>query len=155
MSDDKIETVRLATVALVMALRAQYLAGGASPLKHWTQITERMRAAAATTSGPREWASVMLRKLGVQAPSRETSSAIERLVAAVEIPGVGDARFLALVDREWGYLIALARAEAEERQERRRAELEAAKTATSGPHSGEERAVRATERELKLGEELF
>jgi hypothetical protein len=126
--EEETERVRNLLVDLVLALRAQYLAGGASPLKHWSQITERMRAAAAVTSGPREWCTELMRKLGVVAPSRETCSAVDELVTAVELKGQGIGRraFLALVDREWGYLIAEARARADERKAERAAKKAAA-----------------------------
>jgi hypothetical protein len=102
-------------VALLMELRRAYLAAGGSPLKHWDQITDRLRAAARTSATVPEWTTALMRSLQLGAPSRSLSSAIDAL--AVAVTEVGAAAWLDLLEREHGYVMARARLEAERRRE--------------------------------------
>lgn len=110
------ESLRTLTVAVLLDLRAAYLAAGASPLKHWDQLLDRMRAATRTTSSVEEWHTAVSRSLQLAAPVSSACSTLDLLVR-----GVGDRRsdWLDLVEREHGYLLAAARLEAERRRDAR------------------------------------
>src|SRR3970282_444177 len=114
--DDTREALLVATVDVVMETRRLALMGGANPLKLWDQITSRLRAAARTTARPSEWATKFMRDLQLSAPSKELSSAIEALATTV---GKQAGAWLDLLDREYGYVVARARLEAERRKEAR------------------------------------
>lgn len=106
--------VRL-TVDLLLQIRRAYLAAGGSPLRHWDQMTDRMRAAARTTATVPEWSTAIMRSLQLGAPSSSLSSAIEKLtIATIEI---GASSFLDLIEREHGYVMARARLAADQRRE--------------------------------------
>lgn len=114
------EALTDATVDVVMELRSQYLAGGANALKHWDQITDRLRAATRTCTGPEEWITKLCRDLQISAPSNSLSSASEALAEMARKAGAS--AWLALVEREYAYMIAKARRLAEERRDARLAE---------------------------------
>lgn len=105
------EAARKATVAVLTAVRYEYLRGGANPLKHWDQIQDRMRAAARTSVSVPEWVTALARGLQLGAPDEVRTTAIARLDEAVG----GEAReWLDLVESEHAYLIALTRLRAQE-----------------------------------------
>lgn len=110
------------TVALLLELRRAYLAAGASALKHWDQLQSRMLAAARTTDSVPEWLAAMCRSLQLGAPSSSTCSAASALQRAV-VDGPGAAAWLDMVEREYSYLLAKARLEAERRREAKGAGL--------------------------------
>lgn len=115
------------TVDVVMAVRAQYLAGGANAIKHWPQITDRMRAATRTTEGPEAWATKIMRDLKLPAPSKDTAAALEALVEFVRRGGErGTRAWLATVEAESMFIIAKAQRLAEERRSARDARAAAA-----------------------------
>lgn len=116
------EALSDATVDVVMELRRQYLAGGANALKHWDQITDRMRAATRTCAGPEEWVTKLCRDLQIAAPSSSLSSAAETLTEMVRRSRGGASAWLALAEREYAYMIARARRLAEERRAEKLAE---------------------------------
>lgn len=128
-------------VAFLMGVRAQYLRGGANPLKAWDQLSERLRAASRRSVTVEEWATSILRGLQLSGPTSSTSSALADLVLAVRTRAGGDGgsggadTFLRLMEREWGAVIALAQLEAERRR--------AARTATdTAEAAGEELSLR-------------
>lgn len=101
------ERVRAATVAFLDEARREHLrTTGASALKQYETLTSRARSAARTCENAREWATQVLRKLQVRAPSNSTSSAMRALADEV---GSRDAEWLDMVERELGYLIAEVR----------------------------------------------
>lgn len=108
------ETVRNMTVLVLLDLRAAYLAAGASPLRHWDQLLDRMRAAARTSSTVAEWHTSVIRSLQLGSPSSAASSTLAELVETV---GAASGDFLDLIEREHGYLFARARLEAERRRD--------------------------------------
>lgn len=110
------ETVRNMTVLVLLDLRAAYLANGASPLKHWDQMLDRIRAAARTSSTVAEWHTAVSRALQLGSPSNAASSTLAELVSTV---GAASGDFLDVIEREHGYLFAKARLEAERRREAR------------------------------------
>ncbi len=61
------ERLRTLTVEVLLCYRAAYLKAGASPLKHWDQLQDRMRSAARRSQTPEEWATALSR--GLQLPS--------------------------------------------------------------------------------------
>lgn len=110
------EALSDATVDVVMELRRQYLSTGANALKHWDQITDRVRAATRTCAGPEEWVTKLCRDLQIAAPSSSLSSAVEALTEMVRRSRGGAHAWLALVEREYAFMIARARRLAEERR---------------------------------------
>lgn len=110
------EAVRHLTVFALLDLRTAYLANGASPLKHWDQILDRMRAAARTSASVAEWHSAMLRGLQLGAPTSAACSGLSELQSTV---GAASGDFLDLIEREHGLLLAMARLEAERRRDAR------------------------------------
>lgn len=110
------ETWRLLTAGALLDLRSAYLKAGASPLKHWDQILDRMRAAARTSASVEEWHTSMCRSLQLGAPSSSASSALAELRATV---GSARGSWLDMIDREHGLLMAMARLEAERRKNAR------------------------------------
>lgn len=106
-------------VAWVLMVRAVYLATGASPLKHWDQIQERIRMAARTSETVAEWVTSVVRSLGLPAPGKECSSATVDLIAAV--PAGESSVFFDHVESEYSYIMALARLESERRASERKA----------------------------------
>lgn len=112
------ERLRALTVEVLLDLRAEYLASGASPLKHWTQLQDRMRAAARTTTSVPGWVTALARSLGLGAPTRARSGSTLALQEAVT-EAARPSRWLDLVEEEHAYLIALARLRAEQRKEQR------------------------------------
>lgn len=120
MTGSKLEEVREATVSLLLAVRAEYLAAGASALKHWDQLQDRVRSAARTSSTLPEWSTALGRSLGLGAPSRDRCSAIDALHKLL-MEQREENEWLALVESEYGYLLAMARLRAEQRRETKRA----------------------------------
>lgn len=111
------ERLRTMTVELLLDLRAQYLrTPGCNVLKHWDQLTTRMRTCAAMTANPDEWATLMLRKLQVPSPSRRSSDSLMSLSHAVRELGAAS-EWLDLIEREHGFLIASARQISEQRRD--------------------------------------
>ena len=111
------ELFRERTRDVLLALRAQYLAGGANALKHWAQLESRARAALRTRSTAGRWASEMCRRLGVGAPSPALSRSILSLEADVDGRGLSRA-WRAAMSFELPLVLAEARLEAEVRKER-------------------------------------
>jgi hypothetical protein len=105
--------MRGATVDLILSLRAQYLANGASPLKHWDQISERIQASIRQTSTVDQWCSLMMRQLQLQSPSLNSASSIAALRSTV---GVHVLAWQRMVANETGALMADARLLAEQRK---------------------------------------
>jgi hypothetical protein len=114
LEEDQREHLVYLTVTVLLEIRRAYLAVGGSPLRHWDQITDRLRAAARTTASVPEWTTAMHRSLQLGAPSSSASSAIEALtIAVVE---VGAPAWLDLLEREHGYVIARTRLAVEQRR---------------------------------------
>lgn len=111
------EEIRSALVALIMDVRREYLASpGCSPLKHWDQIQERLRAAARVSEGPEDLVTRLRSGLSLAAPSSSSSRALRRLVELVGPERRGRSELLRMIDREHSYVMALARLEAERRR---------------------------------------
>lgn len=117
--DSKADAIRSATVAVILELRAAYLANGANALKHWQQLQDRVRMAARTSASVPDWITTMVRSLQLPGPTSSLSSAI--LALSEEVACIPDPEFLDLVESEYAYLFALARAEADDRRELRAA----------------------------------
>ena len=119
LAEDEKERLRSLSVEMLLEMRAAYLStAGASPLKNWDILQSRMRSAARTSSSVEEWATDMARALRLEAPRPVYSETLRRLCDRVREHASGTA-FLDLLDQEWGYLIAMARAVAEQRKEAR------------------------------------
>jgi hypothetical protein len=113
------ETLRTLTVELMLDLRSQYLrTPGCNALTHWEQLTTRMRACARMSESVDEWATMMLRRLQIPAPSKYSSDSLLTLSHAVrELGAASD--WLELIEREHALLIAIARKTSEERRDQR------------------------------------
>lgn len=121
MQSELAEQLRYRTVQVILGVRAQYLAGGGKALKHWDQISDRMRAAARSSGSAAEWVTALCRSLQVGAPDSSTSSATCELVNLLNEAGATRG-WLDLIESEHGYLIAMARLESERRRADRAAE---------------------------------
>ncbi|HSR51460.1 MAG TPA: hypothetical protein VLV83_11570 [Acidobacteriota bacterium] len=99
-------------VDLILAVRKQYLAAGANPLKHWTQIQDRLLAASRMEAETGPLVTLLARKLQLPALSKQASSILLMLSEAFEKDELAE-----LVEEEIDFLIAKARAEAERRKE--------------------------------------
>ncbi|MGE0493310.1 MAG: hypothetical protein AB7S38_29145 [Vulcanimicrobiota bacterium] len=117
MRDDQREEIEGRTVDLILAVRREYLAGGANPLKHWDQLQDRIRVAARTSTSVAEWVTTLSRSLGLAAPSNSRSLAISKLAETVGHVCTPD-EWLDLVEREHSYLIAMGRLRVQEAKER-------------------------------------
>lgn len=112
--EDPTEVARKITVEVVLEMKSAYIRAGANPLKHMTQIQDRMRAAARTTTSVREWTTEMVRRLNIGAPGRSLCSAMDELHSHVG-ETIGQAAWLDLVEREFGFLIAMTKLEHEQK----------------------------------------
>lgn len=116
------EKLRTLTVEVLLDVRAAYLkTPGCSVLKHWDQLQDRMRAAARTSASPEEWATALCRTLQLGAPSPANCRSLVDLVHEVTERQCRR-EWLDIVEREYGYLMALARKSAEARREAREQE---------------------------------
>jgi hypothetical protein len=123
MLTERRERLVAATVAVLIEARAQYLAEGANPLKHWDQLQERMRIAARTSDGPEQWFTTLCRELRLaRAPSRDLSTSV---LSLAELIGPDPGEWLEWLEAEHGLVFARLRLEAE----RRKAESEARRAA--------------------------
>lgn len=112
----EMDRVREETVSLIMAMRSEYLQAGASPLKHWDQLQDRMRAAARQSANVPQFVTSMSRSLSLGAPSNDRSLVIDSLTILV---GEESSKWLDLVEEEHSYLMALCRLEAQQRKNNR------------------------------------
>jgi len=92
-----------------------------NPMKHWDQLTDRMRACARRAIGLEDWITMMLRSLQIASVDARFSSDV--IALRVHVIKHGATAWLDLIDREWGYLQALARVEAERRRDLREQEV--------------------------------
>lgn len=123
MHEETREKLRKQTVSVLLVVRSEYLSNGASPLKHWDQIQDRLRAAARTTDDVPGWVTALTRSLNLSAPSKARSLATDVLAKTVaEHRCASD--WLDLVEGEHGYLMALAILEADKKRTARIAEQE-------------------------------
>lgn len=106
------------TVDLLLDLRAQYLAGGANPLKHWDQLSTRLRSAARRASGVEDWHTMMCRSLQLESPSKNNCHSLIGLVREIDTPKKSQV-WLDMLEQRWGLVIATARLTAEQRKEER------------------------------------
>jgi hypothetical protein len=118
LSEPQKEALRQKLLAVLLEVRSAYLRNGASPLKHWDQIRDRMRVAVRQSGTVEQMLTVLCRSLHLPAPSSSLSSKILALVAEVEAMKC-DAQFLQLVEEDEVYLLAEMRAQADDRREQR------------------------------------
>jgi hypothetical protein len=111
--EQRADAVRDAAVALLMEARAEYLANGANPLKHWDQLQDRLAAAMRTSGSAEQLVSTLRRGLNLSAPSSAFSNAATVLVGAMDADPM---LWIGLLESELGYLMARARVEAERRK---------------------------------------
>lgn len=117
MKEHQKEEVEDRTIDVILAVRREYLASGANPLKHWDQLQDRIRVAARTSTNVAEWVTTLSRSLGLSAPSNSRSLAISRLAETVGHVCTPD-EWLDLVEREHSYLVAMGRLRVQEAKDR-------------------------------------
>lgn len=114
LSEVEKERLRSAAVEMLLEMRAAYIrTSGANVLKHWDILQSRMRSASRTSGNVEEWATDMARAMRLGSPSASYSEALRTLADRAREHG---SAFLDLVDAEWGYILAMARAVAEQRK---------------------------------------
>ena len=111
------ERLRTLTVEVLLEIRRAYLqTGQANVLRHWDQLQDRTRSSARMSSSPEEWATNMARSLRLDAPSSRFSEAVLELTHAVREMSCEGA-WLDLLEREYQFMIVMARRCAEQRKE--------------------------------------
>lgn len=109
------DEIRDAMVDLLLELRREYLRAGGDPLTHWDQLHSRFLIACRTSGTGEQMVSAMRRGLRLAAPSSTSSAAMVRLVTAMD---ADPEQWIALLEEEAGYLLAMARMRADEAKER-------------------------------------
>lgn len=117
MDEHQKEKARTLTVEALLELRSAYLrTPGCNVLKHWDQLQDRMRASARSTATPEEWLTTMTRTLSLGAPQVDSSRSFRDLADFVREHGAAR-EWLDIIEREYGYIIAVARGVAEQRRD--------------------------------------
>ena len=106
MDDFMSEELRTQTVRVVLGLRRLYLASGANPLKHWDQITSRVRSAARRTSTVSAWSTAMFKGLALNGPDSSTSSDLVELERMAR--DVGERTWIRQLESEYSLIMAEA-----------------------------------------------
>lgn len=112
------ERLRTLTVEVLLVLRSAYLKqhGSAVALKHWEQLQNRAQSATRTSATPEEWVNTVCKRLQIPALGSLGSSVTVDLVHYVtEHKCAPD--WLALLDAELSYVMALTRLTCEKRRE--------------------------------------
>lgn len=110
---NRLETL---SVSVLLEMRRAYLANGASPLKHWDQLQDRVRMASRSTEDVGEWVTAISRRLNLGSPSNSLSSVINDLRQGVQSVCDHPREWIEMVEAEFTYLFALCRKEAERRK---------------------------------------
>lgn len=113
MDDGRRDRVIDAVVALLLEVRAEYLAAGANALKHWQQLQDRALLATRTSERMSEWVTTLRKELQLGSPSNSASRAV---IALCEEVDADDAEALDLIEDELGYVMARCRVEAMRRK---------------------------------------
>lgn len=117
LSEEELEELRRPTVMLILEIRGLYLrTPGANVLKHWDQLTARIRSAARTSASVGEWLTSMLQSLQIPSPSNSLSKCLDQLDEIVGRKKCSR-EWLDMIEREYGLLMAHARLEAELRRD--------------------------------------
>ena len=115
------EDLKNRTVSLILEVRKSYLQAGASALKHWDQLQDRMWLAARATTNPDAWFSRLAQDLRLPPPSSSLSSEVAALREYVVSVG-GELTWRRLVADEIPALLARARSIADARRDAREAQ---------------------------------
>ena len=113
MDEQRADAVREAAVMLLLEARAEYLANGANPMKHWDQLQDRLATSLRTSGNAEQMVSSLRRGLNLSAPSSAFSKASTTLV---EVMDADPMLWLGMMESEIGYLMARTRVEAERRK---------------------------------------
>lgn len=113
LDERKADAVRDAAVAVMMATRSEYLAAGASALKHWDQLHDRLHLALRTSSTAEQLVTALRRGLRLSAPSSDSSAAAVDLVGAMD---ADPTQWIGMLEDEIGLVMARSRLEAERRR---------------------------------------
>jgi hypothetical protein len=108
------------TVDVILAMRNEYLRNGASPLKAWDQIQDRLRSATRQSAGVKDWVTNLGRALNLPSPSKARCLAIDRL--STEVDDKTAQEWLDMVEAQHSFLIAKTMLLAEQRKHEREAE---------------------------------
>ena len=110
----KLESV---LVEVIVSTRDAYLRAkkGRPPLDYWTQLQNRIRAAARTSATAAEFLTTLQRKLQLDAPSSSDSLVMSSLVKLCDDNDL-DIELMEHIEREIGFLMAMARQIVDERK---------------------------------------
>lgn len=114
LDERKADAVRDAAVAVMMATRAEYLSAGASALKHWDQLHDRLHLALRTSSTAEQLVTALRRALRLSVPSSDSSAAMVALADAMDADAPA---YLDMLESEIGFVMAKSRLEAERRRD--------------------------------------
>jgi hypothetical protein len=81
---------------------------GRPPMNYWEQIANRLKSSARQCATAAEWITTVQRGLRIQSPSSSDCSVIQNLVSLCDVNGF-DLEMMEIVEREVGFLIAMAR----------------------------------------------
>lgn len=124
-TEEQLEKLRTAIVEVVLEARRIYLREDIKrALKHWEQLQNRALSAARRASSANEWVTMFCR--GLQLPALDSSGCSAVLELTHLGKEIGHAHVLALLERETGDLMAMARVASEQRRDAAQAAKEAA-----------------------------
>lgn len=115
MDPEKRKNLKLLTVELLLAIRADLLAAGANPMSHWEQLQTRLERACKTADTLDAWFSVLCRSLSIPTASRNSVSAFSLLTTQVEAWAC-EGEWIAEMQRTIPALVAQTRLRAEDRK---------------------------------------
>lgn len=123
LDENRKEVLEQATVRVLLAIRARYLAEGANALKHWDQLHDRMRSAIEEVKHKTvaAWFTRLAETLDIQVTS-SISSVVAELEA--EVQTTERSAWANMVREEHAMLIALAQKEAEARKAARAVDVD-------------------------------
>lgn len=113
MNKESKEIAKTLTVELLLALRRELLATGASALGHWDQLQSRLTIASRTSADLSSWFSTMCRQLNLPAVSSVSSKAFRELLECVK---EHEREWIKEIEVTVPALIARTRVEAEARR---------------------------------------
>ena len=99
-----------ALIESIVMFRDQMLraCSGRPPMNYWEQISNRLKSSSRQSATAAEWITSVQRGLRIQSPSSSDCSVIQRLVSLCDENGF-DLEMMEFVEREVGFLVAMAR----------------------------------------------
>lgn len=119
--EHKLEAWRLATVTVILRMRTWAIRYGASPLKVWDMLSERVRLATRRATSVESWSSTIMRSFQISTVDAETGQALLDLAGAVG-PDVDE--WLNFLGDEHQFTFAAARERFDREKKARKAKTE-------------------------------